>query len=75
MLVTHDISEAIAMSDRILVFTKRPARLKREIIIDLPGAEGREASPMERRSMPAFNDYFDLVWSELEGGLGDGYEE
>ncbi|MBR0157324.1 MAG: ABC transporter ATP-binding protein [Clostridia bacterium] len=75
VLVTHDISEAIAMSDRILVFTKRPARLKKEIAIDLRGADGREASPIERRSMPRFNDYFDLVWSELEGGLGDGSEE
>lgn len=73
VLVTHDISEAIAMSDRILVFTKRPARLRKEIRVELPG--GAEASPLERRSMAGFNDYFDLVWGELEGGLGDGYEE
>lgn len=70
VLVTHDISEAIAMSDRILVFTSRPARLRREIVLDLGGAD-----PFERRSMSGFNDYFDLVWQELEGGIGFEGEE
>lgn len=65
VLVTHDISEAIAMSDRIIVFSPRPARVRREIAVELSGG------PMERRAAKGFNDYFDLVWSELEGGSGD----
>ncbi|MBR6006101.1 MAG: ATP-binding cassette domain-containing protein [Clostridia bacterium] len=73
VLVTHDISEAIAMSDRVLIFTKRPARLRRELAIEPElGGEGR--TPLERRSLPRFNEYFDLVWGELEGGLGDESE-
>ena len=77
VLVTHDISEAIAMSDRILVFTPRPARLRREIRVGqelLRDAEGRILTPFERRNRAGFNEYFDLVWSELEGGVGDGGE-
>ena len=62
VLVTHDISEAIAMSDRIIVFSSRPAHVRREIAVELEGG------PMERRANPEFNNYFDLVWSELEGG-------
>ena len=67
VLVTHDISEAIAMSDRIIVFSSRPAHVRREIEVGLSGG------PMERRASPGFNDYFDLVWSELEGGKGDAH--
>lgn len=75
VLVTHDISEAIAMSDRIIVFTSRPARLRREIRIGEELAldpRGELITPFERRNRAGFNGYFDLVWSELEGGAGDG---
>lgn len=65
VLVTHDISEAIAMSDRIIVFSSRPAHVRREIAVELDGG------PMERRANREFNNYFDMVWSELEGGKGD----
>ena len=61
LLVTHDISEAISMSDRVLVFTERPATLKSEHIIELG-----ETSPLTRRNMPGFKDYFDTIWKELE---------
>ena len=71
VLVTHDISEAIAMSDRILVFTKRPARLRRTLVPAFAFEGGDCPPPLERRSMSGFNACFDLVWSELEGGLGD----
>ena len=73
VLVTHDISEAIAMSDRILVFTGRPARVRREVKVLLSERENGECiSPLERRAMAGFNDYFDLVWKELEGTGGTG---
>ena len=67
VLVTHDISEAIAMSDRIIVFSSRPAHVRREIAVELDGG------PMERRANREFNNYFDMVWSELEGGKGDAH--
>lgn len=62
ILVTHDISEAIAMSDRIIVLTKRPGTIKRIINIDLD----KSLSTIERRSNPLFNEYFKTLWEELQ---------
>ena len=59
ILVTHDVAEAISMADRVVVFSERPARIKAEHVIDLPGG------PMQRRRDKRFQDYFDLIWKEL----------
>lgn len=59
ILVTHDISEAISMSDRVIVLSGRPAVVKAEHIIKLEG------TPIERRGMPQFQSYFKLLWEEL----------
>lgn len=61
MLVTHDISESIGMSDRVIVLSKRPAVVQR--IFDLHELFG--LSPLERRSHPKFKDYFNEIWKEL----------
>jgi len=62
ILVTHDISEAISMSDRILVFSSRPARIKAEHKVSLSGG----STPLERRNSPEFKDYFDIIWKEID---------
>lgn len=62
ILVTHDISEAIAMSNKIIVISQRPGTVKK--IIDLDFDE--KLSPFNRRKQPNFNTYFNEVWSELE---------
>ena len=62
ILVTHDISEAISMSDRILVFSSRPARIKAEHKVSL--SDGN--TPLERRNSPEFKDYFDVIWKEID---------
>ncbi|MBR2155774.1 MAG: ATP-binding cassette domain-containing protein, partial [Clostridia bacterium] len=62
ILVTHDISEAISMSDRILVFSSRPARIKAEHKVSLSGGN----TPLERRNSPEFKDYFDVIWKEID---------
>ncbi len=59
VLVTHDISEAIAMGDRVLVFSNRPARIKREFSVDITG------SALERRAAADFRRLFDEIWREL----------
>lgn len=60
VLVTHDISEAIAMSDRIAVFSGRPARVRSEHAVTLPG------TALERRRQPGFAELFDAIWEELK---------
>ena len=61
ILVTHDISEAISMSDRIIVLSKRPAKVKAIHKIELSG----EQNPISRRKAPEFPAYFQMLWEEL----------
>jgi NitT/TauT family transport system ATP-binding protein len=63
LLITHDISEAIAMSDRVLVMSNRPGRIKIEIEIRLPEGGG---SPLRGRQSPEFGEYFTRIWQELD---------
>lgn len=63
ILVTHDITEAIAMSDRVIVLDRGPGRVRREISV--PGSI-RAASPMKAREMPGFHALFNEIWGELE---------
>ncbi len=58
VLVTHDISEAISMCDKIIVLSKRPATIKKEITLDF----NKNLKPLERRKDPLFQEYFDEVW-------------
>ena len=62
ILVTHDISESISMSDHVVVLSARPGRVKS--IHDLTPLRG--LSPMERREHPLFSKYFNAIWKELE---------
>lgn len=63
IIVTHDISEAISMSDRIIVLTKRPATIK---IIHNIDFEMDNRSPISCRESPKFSSYFDTLWKELD---------
>lgn len=65
LLITHDISEAISMADRILVLSSRPATISSEIPVQLTCPSGR--TPFLSRSAPEFQDYFNQVWKELNG--------
>ena len=61
VLVTHDISEAISMANRIFVLTQRPATMKKEYKIQLKGE-----TPLQRRENPEFSKVFNNVWRELQ---------
>ncbi len=63
VMVTHDISEAISMSDRVIVLTKRPATVKKIYTIDF---EIENKDPMNARKSPKFSKYFDSLWKELD---------
>lgn len=63
LMVTHDISEAISMSDRIIVLTERPATIKSIHNIDF---EMENRDPLNVRESPKFSKYFDTIWKELD---------
>lgn len=62
ILVTHDIAEAISMSDRVMLLTERPASIKLSVDIKL---QNESATPIRKRQDPRFQGYFDLLWKEL----------
>lgn len=62
ILVTHDLSEAIALSDRILILSKRPATIKKELPITLTLADD---SLLAARNAPEFPNYFSVLWKEI----------
>ena len=62
LIVTHDISEAISMSDRVLVLSKRPGTVKDIHKIDF---EIENRTPINCRQSPKFSKYFDCLWKEL----------
>lgn len=66
LLITHDISEAISMGDRVIVLSARPANLKRDIAVNLTFED--EITPFKARSTPEFQNYFNEIWEELNGG-------
>ena len=63
IMVTHDISEAISMSDRVIVLSHRPATVKKiyDIKFDM---ENR--TPLSCRENHKFSQYFNLMWKELD---------
>ena len=63
LIVTHDISEAISMSDRVVVLTNRPATVKKIYAIDF---EMENRNPINCRESPKFSQYYDKLWKELD---------
>lgn len=63
ILVTHDISEAIAMSDKIFIFSTRPGTIVKSFIVP---QEIRELAPFDARNSPTFQPLFQEIWKELD---------
>lgn len=62
IMVTHDIAEAISMSDRIIVLSKRPATVKSIYDIVLTN----KSTPIHNRKCPEFSEYYDKIWRDLD---------
>ncbi len=60
LLITHDISEAISVADRIFVLSKRPASIVAEHTVTFP-----ETEPLKRRENKQFSHWFEVLWKEL----------
>jgi NitT/TauT family transport system ATP-binding protein len=63
LLITHDIEEAVSLSDRVIVLSHRPARIRAVHDIDL---DVDRTDMMAAREAPGFNQYIRAIWSELE---------
>ncbi len=61
IMVTHDIPEAVAMSDKIIVFSNRPSTVKREILTGFD----TDRDPIKIRGDNRFQKCFDIVWKEM----------
>jgi len=65
LFITHDLSEAVTMSDRVIVMSSRPGRIVADVPITLP----RPRSVRALQKDPAFHELYAQVWSKLEEGL------
>lgn len=65
ILITHDIAEAISMSDRVIVLSGRPATVKSVYEINLTD----KRNPIHNRKCVEFNDYYEKIWRDLDVNL------
>jgi NitT/TauT family transport system ATP-binding protein len=70
LLITHNITEAVQLSDRVLVMTYRPGRIKRMIEIDLPRPRTSEMVASD-----AFGHYVAAIWSDLREEASRGMSD
>lgn len=66
IMVTHDIPEAISMSDRIIILSNRPAEIRKTEIVNF---SKEYSSPLKRREAPNFRLYFNSIWKELDSNV------
>lgn len=62
IMITHNIEEAIAMSDTVIVLSKRPATIKKIFKINLTNA----TTPINNRTCKEFNDYYKEIWQVFD---------
>jgi NitT/TauT family transport system ATP-binding protein len=62
VFITHDLAEAVALSDRILVMSERPGTVIEEIVLDIPERD----NPMQRRKHPQLADYVGKLMALLK---------
>ena len=62
IMVTHDLAEAISMSDRVVILSNRPAVIKNIHNIKMTG----QSTPIENRKCKEFSTYYDMIWKEID---------
>lgn len=62
IMVTHDLSEALSMSDKVIVLSKRPGVVKKVYDIQLDG----KSTPIKNRSSKNFSKYYEMIWRDLD---------
>lgn len=61
-MITHNIEEAIAMANTVIVLTKRPAIIKKVFDINLTNS----STPINNRTCTEFNDYYKEIWQVFD---------
>lgn len=62
IMVTHNLSEAVSMSDRVIVLSKRPGKIKNIYEIEIPNRD----TPTNNRKTKEFSNYHDLIWKDID---------
>lgn len=62
IMVTHDLAEAISMSDKVIVLTGRPSKIKTIYEIKLSDRK----TPIENRKCKEFPEYYDMIWKDID---------
>lgn len=62
IMVTHDLSEAISMADKVIVLSERPSKIKKIFDINL----SNKSTPIENRKAKEFSKYYDEIWKEID---------
>ena len=62
IIITHDVAEALSLSDRVVVLTKRPCQVK--TIYDVKLTD--KGLPTKNRKAPEFSEYYDKIWRDLD---------
>jgi NitT/TauT family transport system ATP-binding protein len=70
IFVTHDLEEAIALSDRVIVLSRRPGRIKADVAIELV----RPRDPVNLRFESAFQDMHKEIWALCDTAEEDAHE-
>jgi NitT/TauT family transport system ATP-binding protein len=70
LLITHNLTEAVQLSDRILVMTYRPGRIKTEVQVDLPRPRSSDVLGSD-----AFGHYVAQIWGHLREEAGRGMRQ
>lgn len=65
LMVTHDISEAISMCNKIIVLSKRPSTIKSIYNIELENS----STPIKNRESPNFQYYFKQIWKDIDNNV------
>jgi NitT/TauT family transport system ATP-binding protein len=67
VFITHDLAEAVTLSDRVIVMSRRPGRIQADIQIPLERPRSVRALQKDQR----YHELYSMVWSELENGLSN----
>lgn len=62
IMITHDVAEAISLSDRVIVLSDRPSKIKKIYNIELEG----KSTPIENRKCKEFSKYYEMIWKEID---------